>query len=144
MWSGEAKRRAHGRSQERAQARYQRLGHLERYCSTAWRMQEGMQDMHSGWKKIIVLRHLQWKGKVCLITISKILQSSGWSPRKKGGIGSRTDPCFGSDIFYTSLFYLIELLKNIMENVSKKETNKIRDSRFRMGKIQYSMDHCYY
>jgi len=47
------------------------------------------------------------------------------SERKKGGIGSRTDPCFGSDIFYTSLFYLIELLKNIVEDVGvgrKKQT----------------------
>jgi hypothetical protein len=98
----------------------------ERSCSTAWRMQEYIHGMHTEWKKIIALRHLQWKGKVCLIAISKISQSSGLSQRKKGGIGSRTDPCFGSDIFYTSLFYLIEeLLKNIVEDVGdgrKKQT----------------------
>ena len=48
-------------------------------------------------------------------------------PRRKGGIVSRTDPCFGSDIFYTSLFCLIERLKNIREYSvrGEKETNKI-------------------
>jgi hypothetical protein len=90
-------------------------------------LQHGLENarMHTGWKKIIALRPLQWKEKVCLIAISKISQSSGLSPRKMGGIGSRTDQCFGSDIIYTSQFYLIELLKNIIENVNKKETNKI-------------------
>ena len=100
--------------------------------------------MHTGWKKIIALHPLQWKEKVCLIAISKISQSSGLSPRKMGGIGSRTDPCFGSDIIYTYQFYLIELLKNIVENVNKKERNKKRDSRFRIKKIQHSMGYCYY
>jgi hypothetical protein len=61
-----------------------------------------------------------------------------------GGIGSRTDPCFGSDIIYTYQFYLIELLKNIIENVNKKERNKKRDSRFRIKKIQHSRGYCYY
>jgi hypothetical protein len=60
-----------------------------------------------------------------------------------GGIGSRTDPCFGSDIIYTYQFYLIELL-NIIENVKKKERNKKRDSRFRIKKIQHSRGYCYY
>ena len=92
-------------------------------------MQEYIQGMPFGWKKIIALRHLQWKEEVCFIAISKISQSSGLSPRKKGGIGSRTDLCFGSDIFYTSLFYLIKLLlRNTVENIfvlGKKERNKI-------------------
>jgi hypothetical protein len=29
------------------------------------RLQEYIQGMHTGWKKIIALRHLQWKGKKC-------------------------------------------------------------------------------
>src|SRR5215213_6961723 len=91
-------------------------------------LQHGLENarIHSGyaywWKKIIALHHLQWKEKVCLIAISKISQSSGLSPRKKGGIGSKTDPCFKNDILlYISLFCVVTLLKNVIENVSRKK-----------------------
>src|SRR5215216_6990927 len=89
MWSGLSQKESSWQISRKSStlARYQRLGHLERSCSTAWRMQEYIQGMHTGWKKIIALRHLQWKGKVCLIAILKISQSSGLSPKKKGGIG---------------------------------------------------------
>jgi hypothetical protein len=61
---------------------------------------------------------------VCLIAISKISRSSGLSPRKKGGIGSRTDPCFGSD---TYLLPYVCVYNNVIQLVKKcrhKEYNK--------------------